>query len=124
MRGCSNPPPLKGKKIMKWIKDIASLIAAIIVWQSSSYLIRIYDPTAGADDPGILQAIAFTTVAFLFFHFTTKIYMRLFWPTLDKYLASGLFDAEFKTKATCAQRYYLAFLCYWLCMVVQAIVIL
>jgi len=109
---------------MKWIKDIASLAAAIVIWVSSSYLIRLWDPTAGADDPGILQAMVFATVAFLFFHFTTKVYMRLFWPTLDYYLKSGLFDAEFKTKETCYPRYYLAFLCYWLCMAVQAFVIL
>lgn len=108
----------------KWIKDIAALIIAILLWQYSADIIRWFDPTAGADDPGIIQAVVFACVAFLMFHFFTKLYMRMAWPTLDDYLASGRFDSEFKSRKECSQRYYLAALCYWLCMLVLALIVL
>ncbi|MCO5253365.1 MAG: hypothetical protein M9892_03250 [Bacteroidetes bacterium] len=71
---------------MSWLKDIASIVIAVIMWWFTPLLTRAIDPTAGVDDAGLLQRISFAFVALFMFHAFTKIFMRLFWCDLDRYL--------------------------------------
>jgi hypothetical protein len=102
-----------------WLKDIIALAIAMMLWYFSADVIRLFDPTAGADDMGIMQAVLFKAVILLVGHFFTKMFMRLFWTAVDEYL-QGAFNHEFRLD-TCYRRYYLALLCYWLCMIAWVI---
>lgn len=102
-----------------WIKDIVALVIAIVLWTYSSDIIRLFDPTAGADDPGILQALIFKAVILLTVHFFTKMFLRIFWPSVDDYLAT-MFNFEFR-QDICYKRYWLAAFCYFTCMMAWVI---
>jgi hypothetical protein len=106
---------------MKFFKDILSLFVGMLIWIATPYLVRLFDNTAGADDPGIIQALIFKSVIILTGHFFTKVFMRLFWPSLDYYLAT-FFNKEFQfktitreclTKLILSSFFYLAVMLCW-----------
>jgi len=72
---------------------------AIVIWWNSQFIIRWFDPIAATDDAGMVQRILFAMVAFLFFHAFIKLYMRICWPQVDKYLAVE-FRRDFKSIGT------------------------
>jgi len=102
-----------------WIKDIVTILLAVSIWWFTPYLTRMLDPTAGVDDAGFLQGISFALVKFLIYHSFIKIFMKMFWPDLDSYLAQ-VFCKSYAT-TTLWQEYYLPVIFYLASMIALAI---
>lgn len=79
---------------IKFFKEYAALFAALVLFLASPYIIRIFYPTAGAYDPGVLQLQAITIFTYAVYQAITWSITKGIWPAIGKYMKSG-FNNDF-----------------------------
>ena len=69
---------------------------AILVWCLSPGILRAWDKTAGVFDAGVLQIFLFGLIGVSFASFLSWLFVKLDFPTLDKWMDSGGFAKDWK----------------------------
>ena len=85
------------RRCWSWIcanSELMTLPAAVGLWSLSDDLLRLADPSAGTFDAGVFQLLLFGVISFLVIHGFTRLFMKLQWPTVDRYL-DGQFNQDF-----------------------------
>lgn len=73
-------------EFMRRWNELITLPIAIMLWYASPYFFRWIDPTAGAYDIGVLQALLIATVALFFGKPVVLLIMRISAPDVYKVL--------------------------------------
>lgn len=65
--------------IKEWRNELVGILLAVTLFLLSPAALRLFDPTAGAFDAGVLQVIVFAIVATLTFSFLSWVGMKINW---------------------------------------------
>ena len=80
---------MKIKMIISFFKrhpELLFLAAAILVWISSTPVLRFFDQTAGVFDAGIFQIPIFTVIEFCIYGLVAWFTLKIQYPTIRRYL--------------------------------------
>jgi hypothetical protein len=82
------------KNALKFLKEYTALIMALVVFFAFPYIVRLWDPTAGSYDAGVLQVIVMATVQFAIYQAITWSVVKNIWPAIGVYMKS-FFNNDF-----------------------------
>lgn len=83
------------KRFRNHHEELTLLIAFLLFFLSPPFF-RLFDPTAGSYDAGVLQLIILAIVALCVFQSFTWLVMRIVWPSIRAYLEND-FVFDFNT---------------------------
>jgi len=77
------------KKLLHDWPDFITLPIAAILWCISPTILRAWDSTAGVFDAGVLQIFLFGLIGLCFANFITWMFLKLNFPTIDRWTDNG-----------------------------------
>lgn len=72
--------------VMKRWNEYMPLLAALLVWLIIGPIIRVFDPSAGIDDAGLMQALVFGLVIYFAACVFSWIALRLVFPLIGRFV--------------------------------------